>query len=185
MEMEPAIRAVQAGDRDAFRFVIDACQLRMRLVVGAIMPDKQLVDDVVQQSLMTVYTKLHTYRMGSDAVAWAIGIARHTALNERKKYFRRQAGTSRYRQSIQHMLTPYIEENALEQDTVTSLHGCVDSLRGVGQELVRKYYFEGKSREELAEEYGQSRAWVRDKLYRARATLAGCLTKKGILIDVG
>jgi RNA polymerase sigma-70 factor, ECF subfamily len=80
-----AIGAVLAGDREAYRQIITACEAKVRIVLAAILPVQDMVDDIAQEVFVTAYGKLRDYEPGSDFVAWLKAIARNLALNERRR----------------------------------------------------------------------------------------------------
>jgi Sigma-70 region 2 len=83
-----AIGAVLAGDREAYRQIITACEAKVRIVLAAILPVQDMVDDIAKEVFVTAYGKLRDYEPGSDFVAWLKAIARNLALNERRRWFR-------------------------------------------------------------------------------------------------
>jgi DNA-directed RNA polymerase specialized sigma24 family protein len=60
------VTAVLTGDREAYRQIILLCEARVRLILAAILPDSDKVDDIAQEVFVTAYSKLVDYRAGSD-----------------------------------------------------------------------------------------------------------------------
>src|SRR5688500_15956626 len=88
--IDEAVRQVRAGDMDAFRVVIAAYEAQLRVVVGTIVPARAPVDDLVQEAFISAYLRLGEYRLGTDFGAWLRTLARHLALNERRRLERRR-----------------------------------------------------------------------------------------------
>ena len=84
-DIEAAIVRVRAGDREAFRVVIAACEGQLRALVAAILPNLSTVDDVVQKTLVVAFYRLDQYQAGTSFMAWVATIARYQALNERRR----------------------------------------------------------------------------------------------------
>src|SRR5256885_754611 len=94
--LDPLVEAVLRGDREAYREVITQCEAKVRVVLAAILPDSSAVEDVAQEVFVTAYAKLHSYQLGTDLVLWIKAIARHLALNERRRWLRQARFRDRF-----------------------------------------------------------------------------------------
>jgi RNA polymerase sigma-70 factor, ECF subfamily len=184
LQIDAAITRVRAGDRDAYRDVIEACETRLRLVVAGVLPDSSLVEDVVQQAFVLAYTKLEQYQTGTGFIAWIATIARYEALNERRRWLSERSMRQRYGAELR--LEQALENSpealeGLEHTTIASLHACIEALQGRAAAVVKAHYFDHQDNEVIAAAQGRTAAWVRLVLHRARQALAECLkTKHGV-----
>lgn len=179
--IDEAVAKVRAGERDAYRAVIEACETRLRLVVAGVLPDSSLVEDVVQQAFVLAYTKLDQYQSGTGFIAWIATIARYEALNERRRWLSERAMRNRYGAElrIEQALGATPEPiDGLEGATVAGLHACIEALQGRAAAVVKAHYFDNRDNEAIAAEHGRNAAWVRLVLHRARTALADCLKLK-------
>ncbi|MCI0657645.1 MAG: hypothetical protein L0170_11320, partial [Acidobacteria bacterium] len=108
-EIDDQVEDVRRGNLDAYRRVISLSESKVRLVLAAILPEPQMIEDLAQEVFLQIYDRLGEYRQGTDFFAWIKELARHSALNERRRWVRRQAATRRYRAQV---------ERALERDLV-------------------------------------------------------------------
>ncbi len=180
-QIDQAVQLVRAGDRDAYRTIIDLCETRLRLVVAGVVPDASIVEDVVQQALVLAYTKLDTYQIGTGFMSWVATIARYEALNERRRWLADRSLRQRYatEQRIEIAIgSEPAELDGIEQATIDSLHDCIEALQGRAASVVKAHYFSDQSNEAIADEHGRTPAWVRLVLHRARNALADCLKSK-------
>jgi len=182
-DVEAAVRSVLAGDREAFRVIIDACEAKVRTVLGAIVQDRDSVDDLAQEVFVTAYAKLAEYRAGTDLAAWVRAIARHLALNERKRWIRNRSFRRGYRAKIEERISEDVQRAAqpIDGEPIRALRECVETLAERARGLVRQFYFEGKSSAEIADAHDKTTGWARIVLHRARLSIGECLRRKGIL----
>ncbi len=180
--LEKSIESVLKGDREAYRRVIEVCESKIRLVIAAILPDRDMVDDVTQKAFLVAYTKLKVYEQGSDFTAWIKEIARKLALNERRKYLRKKEFKSKYTVHVERLISPELEGrmHQMEVDVKGVLENCLNQLRKTARMVIDKYYFENQSCKEIAQNLNKQSAWVRLVMHRTRIVLAQCLEKRGI-----
>ena len=180
-EIDAAVHRVRAGDREAYRAVIETCETRLRLVVAGILPNSAAVEDVVQQAFVLAYTKLDQYQTGTGFMAWLATIARYEALNERRRWVSEHAFKRRYGDELRieqaAISAPELGET-LDAVTIAGLHECIAGLQGRAAAVVRAHYFDALPNEDIASEHGRTPAWVRLVLHRARQALADCLKAK-------
>jgi RNA polymerase sigma-70 factor (ECF subfamily) len=183
VDVDQAVREVRQGCRESYRQVIDVCESKVRLVLAAVLPSPSLVEDLVQEVFIQAYHKLDEYRAGTDFIAWIREIARNLALNERRRWLRRQSATRRYRARIEETLERDLFEAAPkgEADAFAALRDCLRGLEDGVRQVVEKYYWQGLPGAAIAQALGRSAEWTRVVLHRAREALAHCLQNKGIL----
>ncbi len=179
--LDEHVRACQAGQTDRFAEVVKASESAVRGVLAAMVPDPDAVPDLAQEVFLTAYEKLDTYRPGSNFLAWIRAIARHTAQNERRRWYRRQEMQRRYQADLEQQLDDPVREfvDSLPEEVLASLRGCVDGLGGRTKSLVDGFYFEGRPLQRLADALQLSTGAAKVALHRARAALGKCLGRKG------
>jgi RNA polymerase sigma-70 factor (ECF subfamily) len=84
------MRAALAGDEDAYRTFLGAVSRAIRPVVRARLRGMGgcEVEDVVQDTLLAIHAKRHTWRSNGPIMPWIHGIARHKTVDA----VRRRAG---------------------------------------------------------------------------------------------
>jgi RNA polymerase sigma-70 factor (ECF subfamily) len=180
-EIDQAIVRVRAGDKDAFREVIAACEAHLRLIVAAILPQVGAVDDVVQKTLVVGFFRLDQYELGTSFMAWITTIARYQALNERRRWLAERSFKERLRadQRLEQTLHHGDEVAAFAHEGLgEKLDACLAGLRQQVADIVRAHYLEEQRIEDIAARYGRSNDWVHLVLHRARKALKVCLMSK-------
>jgi len=86
MSQERAITAVRAGDRDAFRYLVETHQDRVFRTCCHLLRDPPSAEDLAQETFLTAFRKIDRFDpdKGSFAI-WIITIARRLCLNAMKK----------------------------------------------------------------------------------------------------
>src|SRR6266852_437387 len=109
-KLDALVAAVLADDREAYRQIIELCEAKVRVVLAAILPDREAVDDLAQEVFVTAYAKLGDFQPGSDFVAWLKAIARNLALNERKRWFRHERFKEKFQAEMETRLEPLVTD---------------------------------------------------------------------------
>lgn len=179
--LDEIVIRVRAGDREAYRHIVEACEASMRVVVAAILPQELHVEDVVQDAFVTAYAKLAEYQTGTNVLAWLKTIARYMALNERRRYCREQRRLGHRGARILEAVSDDVAAIAdgAPDCLLKTLQHCVDQLGQAAKGVVNEFYWSGSSAETIAGSMGKNVNWVRVVLHRARATLADCIQRGG------
>jgi RNA polymerase sigma-70 factor (ECF subfamily) len=169
-EWSALLRAANAGDALAYqRFLKQlAPVLRSfvrRILARAVAPEAE-AEDIVQEILLAIHTKRHTWIETAPVAPWVFTIARHKAIDALRRRGRR----------IDVPIDDYAE--TLADDTQEpNLIGLfidrhLDSLPGVQRKVVKAIAVSGNSIAEAAESLAMTRGAVRVALHRGLATLA-------------
>jgi RNA polymerase sigma-70 factor (ECF subfamily) len=180
--LDRLIESVLAGDRDSYRDVIVLCEAKVRIVLAAILPDSSVVDDLAQEVFVTAFTKLQSYRAGTDFELWLKAIARNLALNERRRWLRNARFKDKFQAEVETALEPAITAFAegYEGTVLEALRECLQRLEQPSRAITEDFYYHDLSSEQIAARLGRKGGWVRLILFRARAALAACLQTKGV-----
>src|SRR3954447_2713270 len=81
--------ALADGDRDAFHPVFVRLWPVLRAFVGRLLPAAD-AEDVAQQALVNVFTRVSEFDRGRDALSWALGIAAWEVRTVRRRSQRRR-----------------------------------------------------------------------------------------------
>jgi len=184
-DLDAAIRQVQAGDRDAYRVVVQRCEATVRLVVAAALPPGAPIDDVVNEVFLTAYLKLREYERGTDFAAWVRSIAWHKAQNERRRWRRNRAREEAFGGEILERVAADVDAGmrALRADLYRPLRECVQALAPAARAIVEKHYFHEVACSDIGRAEGRPEGWARLVLFRAREAIARCLRSKGVMAE--
>lgn len=154
-------------------FVKHQSQIRGFLV--SLMPGSPEVDDLLQETFLTVTAKAGNFEMGTNFVAWAMTIARFKT----KEQFRKA-------KKSELLLGDEIMESLLEEapevvgddSQILALRKCLQGLSPlVKKMLVQRYEHEMKP-EKIAKDAGWGANSVYVALSRARSSLRRCIEKQ-------
>jgi RNA polymerase sigma-70 factor (ECF subfamily) len=81
VDAEAALEAIVAGDMAALEWLYRELRVPVFAVALAITANRELAEDVLQETFLRVYTRARTYRPGSRPRAWVVPIARNLALD--------------------------------------------------------------------------------------------------------
>ena len=155
--------AAQGGDKAAYRLLLDELQVWLtRYYRRRLPPDS--VDDAVQDALIAVHTKRHTWDPARPFAPWLSGIARYKWIDR----LRNLAATR----------TEELPESLSVGDhgggvlSATVLAGLLASLKPAQAEVIRLVKLDGLSIEEAAAKTGQSPALVKVNIHRGLGKLS-------------
>ncbi len=161
--------------------LVRAHQSGVRAFIRSLGVDEAWVDDIAQETFLVAYRKLHEWDRDRDAGHWLRGIARHLAINERRKHARR----SRLLEAGLAELLPERAGNNEpadgEPDTVElleALHACMQELPEPARDLLRRRYADGEHAESLAAQAKTRADAMRQKLLRLRLVVKGCVERR-------
>jgi RNA polymerase sigma-70 factor (ECF subfamily) len=165
--------AVARGDEAAFRELYDRYHgrlFRLALVVGR--GDETLAQEVAQAAMLTAAAKLKAVESEAHLWNWLARVARQKVAKAR-------------RQESDGLLVSLelLPETAARADDEAVLEWKLDAALGALDEddrkMVERFYFEGFSQKQMAEELQTTAKAVAGRLERARAKLRALIQRKG------
>ena len=140
----------------------------------ALTGNPRLVEDLLQECWLRIHRARQTYRPGDSVLPWVLAIARHTRVDQ----YRRWQRTSGRESSIEgidrhpHADLRSAMENRLAANTVLA---AMKSLPEAQQEVLLMLKVSGMSVDEVARATGSSAAAVKQKAYRAYQSIRQAL----------
>jgi RNA polymerase sigma-70 factor (ECF subfamily) len=149
--------------------------MAVRGFVIGLMPDFSRVDDVMQETFLTVTAKAETFVEGSNFRSWACSIARFKVLESR----RRSGGCELMlnEEVIEALCATEIEEWQPDEELRVLAH-CKDELAPQARRAIELRYEQGHRPTEIARRMGWTVNAVHVALTRARAALRECVERK-------
>lgn len=178
------IARVALRDREAFRHVYEATSAHLFGVALRILNRRDLAEEVLQESFVSVWHRAGDYHSGAGApMTWLISIVRNRALDlVRSAAMRHETAMP---QDEQGRDLDIVDERpdplGLLSAATDSLQirGCMETLDATHRQSLALAYYHGLSHSEVAEQMGSPlgsvKAWVRRGLER----LKRCLEAKG------
>lgn len=153
----------QTGDAVAYRAVLDASQTWLRrFFAQRIAPDE--VDDLVQETLVSVHRKRATYDPARPFLPWLAAIARYRWIDRLRQTYR--AATSTLDDDV---AVESHEDLVTAQVSIDRLFALLSPAQHEAITLVR---IEGLSIAEAAQRSGQSESLVKVNIHRGLKKLA-------------
>ena len=171
---------VLAGNQEAYRAVVMKYQPMLLSYAGFRVPDRDLVDEVVQQTFIRAYEQLAEYRSGDDFGVWLRSICGYMIKAELKRNIRNRQNVRKYSDYLKQRLLETALEHGMGDDSPEShavLGDCLGGLEGTARQLITYRYTENRSVNEIAGLAGRTVTWVTSTLFRIRRTLRECVER--------
>ncbi|MDF1810683.1 MAG: sigma-70 family RNA polymerase sigma factor [Verrucomicrobiales bacterium] len=134
--------------------------------------------DIVQESFIVAFQKIHTFDVTRDFATWMRGIVRNKWREWLRKN-RRYELTDDDLSEIDADIAAWQGERAAGSSTVfDALEACLERLPQSLRDAVQAFYYDSLSGEEVSESLGVAPAAVRKRLQRARTLLKECVDRK-------
>lgn len=173
---EKIVQAAKGGDGDAFRRLVEAFQDDVYRTVISILRDKDLAEDLAQETFIRAYLNLEKLRKPQKIRAWLCGIARNAAL----KWIARQRPLDRLDEQQVHSLqsaTPNMDEVLQKRRMREVVLHAIYEIPEAYRDMLFLFYMRGMKYTEIAEHRHLSTAAVRNRLHKARRMLREVLEK--------
>ena len=153
-------------------------QTALRGLIISLLPGCQDINDILQDTNVVLWEKMHTYEPSTNFRSWAFTIARNKVM----QYWDKQKKQNRLVLSEKIILavaeakkdsTPEHIEHKL-----SALNQCLETLNQGERDLIDKRYSSKISLESYSTEIGRPVASLRVSLYRIRKKLRACIDKR-------
>jgi RNA polymerase sigma-70 factor, ECF subfamily len=172
-ELDGLLSLVAGGDRRAFSRVYDLTSSKLFAVVRAVVRKPELAEEALQEAFVKVWERASSYEKGSvRPLAWLAAIARNQAIDLKRRFAERLSASSVDIEEAYGLGVPAAAEQTLE---LRRLQKCLGLLPGERQTMVLLAYYQGWSREELAQRYKRPATTIKTLLRRSLAVLKECL----------
>lgn len=175
-ELALALGRAGQGDRSAFRTVYEATSAKLLGVTLRILSDRQLAEDVLQDTYLTVWRKAGSFDASrASPITWLVTIARNRAIDRL-----RSSAASRRSTSIDDAFDvaddgPSPAQSLESGDDVRRLNDCLGQLDDKTGGAIRTAFLEGVTYDTLATRenvpLGTMKSWIRRGLMRLRTCL--------------
>lgn len=161
--------AAQAGDRSAYRLLLDDLRGWLVRYYRRRLP-ADVLDDAVQDALMAVHSKRHTYDPARPFGPWLAAIARYKWIDRlRAMKARPNSALPEESDTVPDALVTGDTGRAVLSATV--LRDLLATLKPAQAEAIRLVKLEGLSIEEAAVHSGQSAALIKVNIHRGLGRL--------------
>ena len=175
-ELAAALGDVGRGDRAAFRRVYEATSAKLLGVTLRILGDRQLAEDVLQDTYVTVWNRAAVFDASrASPITWLVTIARNRSIDRLRSGARHRASAPVEAADEVADGAPLAPELIERSQDAARLHACLEELEARTRRAIRAAFFDGETYETLAVRegtpLGTMKSWIRRGLIRLR----GCL----------
>ena len=180
-EEQQRISQAQQGDINAFNEIVLNYQDRIYSITYRIMGEAESAADMTQDTMLTAYRKLDTYRGGNFA-SWLSRIATNTCYDELRRRKRRPVTYLEDLNDPESDDAPPIpsdadtpEEVAQQYELQQVIENCIKVLKEDQRLVIILSDVQGMAYAEVAEQLGVKIGTVKSRLSRARVAVRNCL----------
>jgi RNA polymerase sigma-70 factor (ECF subfamily) len=175
------MQAVAAGDRMAFRTLVEKHQHRVVGTVAKMLGDDRDAEDLAQHVFLRVWNSAARYEPRAKFTTWLFTITRNLVFNEIRRRDRSRADSLDARieecgDTFTDQLTPSASDDVVQAELEAAVQAAIDALPPPQRLAVVLRRYEDLSYEEIADITNTSVAAVKSLLFRARASLKERLT---------
>jgi RNA polymerase sigma-70 factor, ECF subfamily len=165
-----AMDRFRAGDPDAVRALYRNYAGAVHTVAISIVRDRELANDVVQQTFVKAWRAAASFEDGREVAPWLYSIARHTAIDAVRSEARPTRGGHEPEVEVP------VDSESLEATWERfEIRRAVDALPEEEREVVRRSHLLGHTHEEIAQQLGVPVGTVKSRSSRAHKRLATSL----------
>ena len=177
------VERANAGDTRAFELLVIKYQRRIERLVGRMVRDVDLVQDITQETFIRAYKALHQFRGEAQFYTWLYRIAVNTA----KKSLMEMRRSPIITESALHNRSDDDETSVIEQELITqetpetvlaaqeiaqAVNAAMEALPEDLRQAVTLREIEGLSYEEIATVMACPIGTVRSRIFRAREAIS-------------
>jgi RNA polymerase sigma-70 factor (ECF subfamily) len=146
----------------------------LRGMLAALVRDRDRVDDLVQETFLTVTAKAAVFREGSSFRGWCFTIARYKVLES----FRARPSGEALSPEVLEALTAVEPAMPPNEARMEHLAGCMEKLAPQARRAIELRYQQSHTPPEIAHVMGWTTGAVKVALSRARIVLRECVERQ-------
>lgn len=172
---ESLVARARVGNQAAFVLLVERYQRPVRRLALRLLRCPVEAEDATQETFLRAYTRLATYRPGSDFRAWLLAIAAHWCLDQLRR--KRPVPLT----AAQPLAAPGdgLEEGAIRAERRRAVRTAVAALSAGDRAMVQSRHWGGLSYAEIGVAAGVPLSTVRMRLFRAHNRLRAALAEAG------
>jgi len=140
-----------------------------------LLPNFSIAEDIMQETMMTMWRKFDDFKDNSSFAAWGMQIARYKVLEYHHQD--RHHGVVQFSDDVLNRLSEDDGPGRLESSYFEALHGCVDRLKDQNRQIVKLRYSREMSVRQIADELSVSANVVYKSMSKIHYMLQKCIEK--------
>lgn len=169
------VSRIAQGDEIAFEVLFRRYQPRLRRVVERMTRRPHLVDEILNDTMLVVWRKAHTFNLRSKVSTWIIGIALRRGL---KALVTRDEATDLDPDDIAMAAECEPESQLLQREMQVRLRGALGALPAQQRAVMELTFYEGYTYREIATQIGCPVDTVKTRVFYARRRLKELLAER-------
>jgi RNA polymerase sigma-70 factor (ECF subfamily) len=187
MTDEDLVGAIQAGDTDSLAVLVGRWEQPLHRFVYRLLPRKEDVNDVCQETFLRILNKAHRFKTGSRFSTWMYQIALNLCrdqLRRRKRWGLLMADNVELNDElapaslVARQRDP--EDNVERRELSDAVTRALDLIPPAQREVLILKEFEGLKFKEIAEVLGCPESTVKSRMYGGLNGLRSALTRQGV-----
>lgn len=174
-ELIALVRDAQAGDRDAFDRLVGRTEAMVFAVVLRRLRNRSEALEVTQDVFIQVLRKLRQLREPERFEAWVRKIAVRLAINRAVRRPREVLGDVPALVGARAAGSNPLER-IVQTENADSVRDCLGRLRELDRRTLVAFYFEGRSLQEMSDDFDSPVGTIKRRLHTARNRLRDKLT---------
>ena len=176
MEEGEVIRRCRAGERDAFRFVVERYGKLLYGTAYMMTRDRTLAEDMVQEAFLLAWRNISSFRLGTSFKAWLLRILVNRTISEQRKKRVTQIELAEEAAALPD--SGETEELVLQEEERQLISQCLETLPQDQRQAVVLRYYADLTVPEIAKTLGWREGTVKSRLHRALGRLRGLLREE-------
>ncbi|MCE5185412.1 MAG: sigma-70 family RNA polymerase sigma factor [Planctomycetaceae bacterium] len=141
-----------------------------------LLPNFTVAEDVMQETMMTMWRKFDEFKEGSSFSAWGMRIARFKVLEYHHRD--RRHGMVHFNDELLDQLSDLDKgPDKIENTYLEALHGCVDKLKDQNRDIVKFRYSRDMSIKQIADELSVSVNVIYKSMSKIHYVLQKCIER--------
>jgi RNA polymerase sigma-70 factor (ECF subfamily) len=168
----------------AFEILVCENSRMLYSYLRSLVVDEAAVDDLFQETMVVAWQKLDECDLSRPFGPWLRGIAARLVMAYYRKRKTQPLALSAEVLTLVEQQFQSISSQIGDtwDDKMTALHQCLDALPETQRDVVRYRYLDDQPTSAVAKRLNVSLEACKKRLQRARAMLADCLKRKGVLL---
>jgi len=156
------IKSCQAGNREAFRFLVEQFQDVLYGTAFMMTGDRTIAEDQVQEAFISAWKNIRTFRIGYPIKPWLVRILVNKVLSYQRDHVRTVSSVDSY-----HMADPVTSSTMEKIEQHDRIERAIDILPEEQRQVVLLRYFTGLSLAETSTALGRHQGTIKSQAHRA------------------
>lgn len=175
MTLKSTSNSSEGRDTERFLRLITPIQGKIFAYILSRHPNRADADDIMQETITTIWNKFDDYESGTDFQAWAITVAKYTTMRFWQKNIKNPI---QFNDEARKILQSKSEGFLSKLDKrLSALEGCVKKLREADRKLLNLRYFQGLLIKQIAKRFDVSTRAIYKTLSRIHDALMRCVRR--------